>query len=209
MHRIFDETLVDDKKNIIKECVNVYKNFRKGKTVINIRGEKDFDIADLEGWLKGKSSDGNPRLNGWHLSWDRKVGSKRHPNCVYPIMFRGKLLPNSKKLPRLSAMLDKLKDERIVNLAGLSLLPPGAKLYPHKDVNGYASNLATLNYCVFAEEGCGLKVGEKFTHLHKPGEYIIFDGQTLHEAYNDSERDRLVLVIGIGVSDEDIAMSLN
>lgn len=76
-----------------------------------------------------------------------------------------------------------------------SLLPAKTKINPHK---GYSKMILRCHLPLIVPQGekCGIKVGDK-VHYWKTGELVIFDDSYTHEAWNDSDEDRFVLMFDI------------
>jgi beta-hydroxylase len=76
-----------------------------------------------------------------------------------------------------------------------SLLPRNTKIKPHE---GYTRMVLRCHLPLIVPEGnkCGLRVGDKI-HLWREGELVIFDDSFEHEAWNDSNDDRVVLMFDI------------
>lgn len=97
--------------------------------------------------------------------------------------------PSAEKLcPRTVALLRQLPN---VKAAMFAELPPGGQLNPHRDPFAgslrYHLGLATPN-----DDRCYIVVdGEKYSW--RDGQGILFDETYVHEAYNGSEQNRIIL----------------
>jgi aspartyl/asparaginyl beta-hydroxylase (cupin superfamily) len=74
-----------------------------------------------------------------------------------------------------------------------SLLRPGVRIPPH---TGYTNARLICHLPLIVPEGCGLRVGNE-TRSWTPGEALIFDDSIEHEAWNTSDRLRVVLLFDI------------
>ena len=76
-----------------------------------------------------------------------------------------------------------------------SLLPAKTRINPHK---GYSKMILRVHLPLIVPIGnlCGLKVGNEIHHW-KEGELVIFDDSFVHEAWNDSNEPRVVLMFDI------------
>jgi aspartyl/asparaginyl beta-hydroxylase (cupin superfamily) len=74
-----------------------------------------------------------------------------------------------------------------------SLLRPGARIPPH---TGYTNARLICHLPLIVPEGCGLRVGNEVRNWI-PGETLIFDDSIEHEAWNSSDRLRVVLLFDI------------
>jgi len=76
--------------------------------------------------------------------------------------------------------------------AGFSILKPGTRIQPH---NGYRGRFLRCHLALTVPEGdCGLKVAGE-TRRWQEGKVLIFDDRVEHEAWNDTARERVVLLI--------------
>jgi len=71
-----------------------------------------------------------------------------------------------------------------------SVLEPSARIAPHTGITN-ARLIAHLPLIV--PDGCGFRVGGE-TRRWEVGRALVFDDMTLHEAWNDSDRIRVVLI---------------
>jgi aspartyl/asparaginyl beta-hydroxylase (cupin superfamily) len=75
----------------------------------------------------------------------------------------------------------------------LSLLRPGAHIPPH---TGMINCRYICHLPLIVPENCGFRVGER-TIEWQEGKVILFDDTVQHEAWNRSDKDRLVLIFDI------------
>ncbi|CAM3265773.1 Aspartyl/asparaginy/proline hydroxylase domain-containing protein [Sphingomonas antarctica] len=74
-----------------------------------------------------------------------------------------------------------------------SLLKPGARIPPHTGV----SNIRTIGHLALSiPPGCGFRVGGE-TREWREGEGWLFDDTIEHEAWNDSDRPRAILIFDV------------
>lgn len=76
-------------------------------------------------------------------------------------------------------------------MAGFSRLAPHAHVKPHV---GWAASVYRLHLGLVVPEGCRLRVGSE-TRPWREGRCLIFDDTVEHEAWNDSDRPRAVLLL--------------
>lgn len=105
----------------------------------------------------------------------------------------------SMKFPSHAALCPKTA-ELIYNIPEImscdySYLKANTKILPHK---GYSRMVLRCHLPLIVPNGdlCGLKVGTE-TRYWKEGELLIFDDSFEHEAWNDSNKDRVVLMFDI------------
>ena len=78
-------------------------------------------------------------------------------------------------------------------VAFFSALKPGVHIPPH---NGATNARLTVHLPLIIPEDCGLRVGEEL-HVWEPGKLVLFDDTIRHEAWNYSDRLRVVLIFDI------------
>lgn len=74
-----------------------------------------------------------------------------------------------------------------------SALKPGVHIPPH---NGATNARLTVHLPLIIPPDCGLRVGEE-THAWEPGKLVLFDDTIRHEAWNFSDRLRVVLIFDV------------
>lgn len=74
-----------------------------------------------------------------------------------------------------------------------SALKPGTHIAPH---HGATNTRLTVHMPLIIPPDCALRVGGE-THVWKPGELVMFDDTILHEAWNNSDRLRVVLIFDV------------
>ena len=74
-----------------------------------------------------------------------------------------------------------------------SLLRPGARITPH---TGTHNTRLTCHLPLIVPPDCGFRVGNE-TREWEEGKLLIFDDAIEHEAWNSSDRDRLILIFDI------------
>lgn len=72
----------------------------------------------------------------------------------------------------------------------ISRLAPGAKIPPH---TGYLNTRLTCHLPIIIPDGCGIRVGNETRHW-RSGEMLMFNDSIDHEAWNNSNQDRFVLI---------------
>jgi aspartyl/asparaginyl beta-hydroxylase (cupin superfamily) len=71
-----------------------------------------------------------------------------------------------------------------------SVLAPGAHLLPH---TGGVNLFLTVHLALIVPENCALRVGSE-TRTWQEGKLFIFDDSFIHEAWNRSDRERVVML---------------
>ena len=102
--------------------------------------------------------------------------------------------PVLERCPRTAALLDRLPLARIPGRAPnafFSLLKPGRKIPPH---TGVTNTRAIVHLALDVPPSCGFRVGNE-TREWVEGKAFAFDDTIEHEAWNDSDRRRAVLIV--------------
>jgi len=103
----------------------------------------------------------------------------------------GKPLADNTRLCPLTASLVERHIPRH-GAAGFSILQPGTRIQPHK---GYAGEFLRCHLALSVPEGdCGLTVAGA-TRRWREGEVLVFDDRVEHAAWNETARERVVLLI--------------
>ena len=71
-----------------------------------------------------------------------------------------------------------------------SVLEPGSRIPPHV---GITNARLIAHFPLIVPANCGFRVGGE-TRQWEPGKALVFDDMTTHEAWNDSDRIRVVLI---------------
>lgn len=98
------------------------------------------------------------------------------------------------RCPRTAALLESLPLARIPGRAPnafFSVLRPHSKIPPH---TGVTNTRAIVHLALEVPEGCGFRVGNE-TRDWVEGKAFAFDDSIEHEAWNDSDQRRAVLII--------------
>ena len=112
------------------------------------------------------------------------------------------------RCPRTMDAIAMLPQPRVVHrspAAMFSLLRPRTRIPPH---NGVANTRLVLHLPLIVPEGCGFRVGAE-TRSWKVGEAWVFDDTIEHEAWNDSDQPRTILICDLWnphLSEEERAM---
>ncbi|WP_057883500.1 aspartyl/asparaginyl beta-hydroxylase domain-containing protein [Tsuneonella troitsensis] len=117
------------------------------------------------------------RWNAWFF---HKDGKRQERNCA--------------RCPITAAVLDKLP---LLDIPGkaptsmFSILHPHTRIPPH---TGTSNVRTTVHLPLIVPEGCGFRVGSE-TREWRIGEAWAFDDTIEHEAWNESDRPRAILII--------------
>ncbi len=90
--------------------------------------------------------------------------------------------------PRLAGVLDVIPG---LTTAGFSVLGPGTVIKPHR---GYTSSVLRCHLGISVPGDCALRLGD-VTQTWREGECFVFDDTVEHEAWNRSDRARVILLL--------------
>jgi len=118
---------------------------------------------------------------------------------VFGLYAMGQVIPGAYvRCPQTSQVLQKVPG---LSMAGFSRLAPHAHVKPHV---GWAASVYRLHLGLVVPPGCRLRVAEE-TRSWQEGSCLIFDDTVEHEAWNESDSPRGVLLLDFfrpGVSAE-------
>ncbi len=103
---------------------------------------------------------------------------------------------NARRCPRTLAVLAKTPQPVVAGRSPASMfsvLAPHTRIPPH---TGVANTRLVVHLPLIVPEGCGFRVGNE-TRPWREGEAWVFDDTIEHEAWNDSDRPRAVLIFDI------------
>lgn len=137
-------------------------------------------------------------------SFDPWVQRQMHGGgwSVFGLVALGKPIPGAcERCPQTAAAL---KEVPGLSMAGFSRLAPRTHVKPHI---GWAASVYRLHLALVVPDGCALRVGGE-TRQWQEGRCLIFEDTVQHEAWNNSELPRGVLLLdflrpGISGSVED------
>jgi beta-hydroxylase len=109
-----------------------------------------------------------------------------------------KHLPNLKSCPTIAKLLDQYPE---IVTAEFSMLAADTHILPHR---GYTNKLLRSHLGLIIPKGnTGIKVGE-VTKKWSPNEWLIFDDSIVHEAWNKTSENRVVLMIDFEPNLDDV-----
>jgi len=107
---------------------------------------------------------------------------------AYGIKFQGKSMDND--CPKTTEIINGIPG---VYIAGFSILRAGCVIKPHV---GYTSSVWRAHLGIICPRDCWIKVGGD-TYKWTEGEVVVFDDTVEHEAANEGDQDRVVLIVDI------------
>lgn len=112
---------------------------------------------------------------------------------VAPVMIGGVKIPDRcKKFPILCGLLDQISG---VISASFSLLKPGTHIVPHKGYDDYSEKMYRYHLGMIIPEGDVAIRVEKEIRKWENAKSFIFDDFLVHEAWNFTSENRIVLII--------------
>ena len=79
-------------------------------------------------------------------------------------------------------------------MAGFSRLAPGTHIKPHRGYEGYAGHVLRAHLALDVPAGCSIRVLDQ-TRSWVEGKCLVFDDSFEHEAWNQGDRPRTVLLL--------------
>jgi len=145
--------------------------------VAEIRKKENYKDNIFEPWVE-KNLYEESNDNGWDVA---------------PIMIGGSVIEERcKKFPKLYQLTSGISG--VVSIS-YSLLKPGTHIVPHKGYDEYSEKVLRYHMGIIIPEGdIGIRVDKELKSWSN-GKSFIFDDYLIHEAWNFSKQDRLVLII--------------
>lgn len=116
---------------------------------------------------------------------------------MIPLIRNGEVVPDfASRCPRTMALASKLDLPKLSLISPslyFSVLEPNSRIEPHTGITN-ARLIVHLPLIVPGE--CGFRVGGEMRRW-ETGKALIFDDMTMHEAWNDSDRIRVVLIADV------------
>ena len=137
------------------------------------------------------STDFGSRLGGLHAAGEAGREGKW---SMIPLMRNGGIVEEfASRCPltmKLAAVLELPKIGLISPSLYFSVLEPNSKIAPHK---GITNTRLIAHWPLIVPDNCAFKVAGE-VRAWEPGTPMIFDDMSVHEAWNDSDRIRVVLI---------------
>ncbi|NDW14778.1 hypothetical protein GTQ48_04440 [Alteromonas genovensis] len=162
-----------------------------------VESNRDMICKELQALMASETF--LPYMQSDHITTDNSSTKLVNNNdwSAFHLIKNGKVDPIAKQYcPNTLALFDSLPLPRVKNFSPMlvfSKLKAGAKIPPHC---GYYNTRLIAHLPITSEPGCYLRVGGQ-TESVKEGKLIIFNDSIEHEAWNDSQKDRVVLIFDI------------
>lgn len=182
-----NEIILDNSKNL--------NSFEKKKENNNTIENGNF-INNTENNVKEKKNNERESKSKTFEPWVEKNLYQESNEIgwdVAPLMIGGVKIPERcKKFPYLFELVGKISG--IVSVS-YSLLKPGTHIVPHKGYDDYSEKMFRFHMGMIIPEGdIGIRV-EKDIRKWENGKSFVFDDFMIHEAWNFTCKNRLVLII--------------
>lgn len=126
----------------------------------------------------------------------KELNNSREWTAIHLIQNGEPVEANARHCPETIALLAKLDQPHIRGAspnAMFSLLAPRTRIPPH---TGVANTRLVCHLPLIVPSGCGFRVGAS-TREWRVGESFVFDDTIEHEAWNDSDELRVVLIVDL------------
>jgi aspartyl/asparaginyl beta-hydroxylase (cupin superfamily) len=126
----------------------------------------------------------------------RALNRSRDWTAIHLLQNGARIERNARHCPRTMALLAELPQPQVPRRspnAMFSLLAPRTRIPPH---TGVANTRLVCHLPLIVPEGCGFRVGAE-TRAWEPGQAFVFDDTIEHEAWNDSDQLRVVLIFDV------------
>ena len=138
-------------------------------------------------------------LNAEWIDWPEKQLYNGNSSWkVFPLFAFGKWSKNCEKLPILTQYLNSVSN---LKTAGLSKLGPKSKLEPHQGWADHSNNVIRCHFGLQVPDDCLVLVshdGKTYEQEYQQrGKWIVFDDSKYHYATNNSDQERVVLIVDI------------
>jgi aspartate beta-hydroxylase len=128
------------------------------------------------------------------LHGDEKDSGAAGKWSMIPLLRNGRIVEQfASQCPRTMELARGLDLPRISLISPslyFSVLEPGSRIPPHV---GITNARLIAHFPLIVPKNCGLRVGGE-TRQWEVGKALVFDDMTMHEAWNDSDRIRVVLI---------------
>jgi aspartyl/asparaginyl beta-hydroxylase (cupin superfamily) len=126
----------------------------------------------------------------------RELNNNRDWTAIHLLQNGEQVEANARHCPRTMAAIAKLPQPQVPGAspnAMFSLLAPRTRIPPH---TGVANTRLVCHLPLIVPPSCGFRCGETIVEW-KLGEAFVFDDTIEHEAWNDSDELRVVLIVDL------------
>lgn len=175
-----------------KEFFSVEKDFPKFLILEQNYKEILDEFLEVNKMSRVKKENGVELFEPW-VERNLYQESNEHGWDVAPLMIGGEKIEERCELfPKLISLTNQINGIMSISF---SLLKPGTHIVPHRGYDDYSEKMLRYHLGIIVPEGdLGLRVEKKITRWEN-GQSFIFDDYLIHEAWNFSQYDRIVLII--------------
>ena len=150
------------------------------------------DLAPLETHWGKVLDEVNGLDNKGYLAWPEKALYGEKGWDVFGLhAFGQRMDENCERCPQTAQLVEAIPG---MATAGFSRLAPQTHIQPHEGYAGYAGHFLRAHLGLVIPEDCALRVGDE-TRGWQEGKVMVFDDSFEHEAWNRSDKERIVLLI--------------
>lgn len=117
----------------------------------------------------------------------------QHENIDYPAFA---LLPEARKL--VFDLMAYVQGERLGRVM-INKIAPGGKIYPHEDTPEHTTYYTRFHIILQSAAGCYITAGDEQWEM-RTGDVFWFNNKLMHEVVNNSQFERISMVIDIKVA---------
>jgi len=132
--------------------------------------------------------------NEW-IEWPEKelYGGIKDSWTIIPFFAFGKWSSHKDKYPKICKILKEIKG---LKTALLSKMKSKTKLKPHQGWANLSNHILRCHYGISVPNDCDIYVGDSKRTLQN-NEIIMFDDSKIHWAENNSDEDRIILIVDV------------
>jgi hypothetical protein len=170
---------------------------RRGLHLTDLPSKARWADADFEWTAAFKSTFAEIRAEALRICANEPLGDYTYPTHVrgswnsFFLVKRNQVEPKAENLcPATVRALRQVPCFPHMTEAFFSVLQPGTRILPHGDSSNF---WVVAHFALDIPDNCGIRVGRE-TMRWTEGEFLFFDSSYEHEAWNDSDRPRVVLL---------------
>lgn len=162
--------------------------------------EINYDLNNIYKYNNEILQEVNTIKNKYWIDWPEKelYNQKIGKWNIFPFYaFNIWAHDNCRKCPSIYKFLKNLKG---LKLATLSRMTPGLKLEEHQGWAMHSNFVIRCHFGIIVPEKCYISVSDEYgiqKKFHKNNEWLIFDDSKNHYAHNNSNEDRIVLIVDV------------
>jgi hypothetical protein len=170
---------------------------RRGLHLTDLPSRARWADADFPWTAAFKNAFSEIRAEAMRICANERLGDYTYPTHVrgswntFFLVKRNQVEPKAESLcPATVRALRQVPCFPHMTEAFFSVLQPGTRILPHGDSSNF---WVVAHFALDIPKNCGIRVGRE-TLKWTEGEFLFFDSSYEHEAWNDSDRPRVVLL---------------